>query len=263
LKNNKMLSKGMTLVEVIVAVIVFSIMASAILTAISHANSLSNRSRMRDTELAVQGNIISKKDGNQLTDITPAEETQGTRDGYDIVFDDGKYDKDGKPKKAQSVHVYMTDEGEFSEDFGFQTKTLQKPILDGLWVDVTKLADTEYAFLFQNKYFQEVTVKVTLTAGQIFEGSRDDRGYKHTSNVYVRTIAPGKSMNFGYYNPSYNNSNQFKLEVITASKAVSDAIEIMPGLIDSEDRVVKLTFDSTGGTDPTLKTTVTYKDEGV
>jgi prepilin-type N-terminal cleavage/methylation domain-containing protein len=60
MKNNKKLSRGMTLVEVLVAMTIFAVMASAIFTVILHANKTANRAKMRDVELSAQTNIVGR-----------------------------------------------------------------------------------------------------------------------------------------------------------------------------------------------------------
>lgn len=230
----------MTLVEVVVAIMIFAIMASSILTVIVNANNFSNRSRMRDKELAGQATIASKKASAQMSKIGDVS------DGYSIVFTP----EGASAKTVGGVYAWETDDGEYSKEFGFQIKTFAGQDIDNdLNIDPANLFDDEYAFLFHNDHSEEITIKVTINDGLIFEGSRGSTGYKHPAQTYTRTIRAGGDANFGFYLQNYTGVDTLIIEARSSSYA-SKFININPSLFDPDKRTVKIGFEQASPTDP-------------
>lgn len=192
-------SKGMTLVEVIVAITIFAIMSIGIMTALGASMLQTNRSARRDIEIGEQAETVGKKSLTELTDIT------GTGD-YSITFSGG-----GISKTATNIKLYQADGAQFNDAFGFNIKTFGKQTdmndnLDTPDPDPTSAtydAD-EYKIVFDNKSTQSVTMYVNMTNGYVYEGNRTN-GYIHSSKAYTRTSNPTTTplVNFGYYNDSF------------------------------------------------------------
>lgn len=186
----------MTLVEVIIAMTIFAVMAAAIFSVIAHANSTANRAKMRDKELSTQTNIIGRigKDNNALTQLNVVK-PNGYNDNYKVKFNvvgNGIT----QPQPIDGFKVYETDEGQFEDEFDFKLKSLvQTSSLTGLTISSSDLKDNEYLLKFTNTTSESVFLAITLADGYIFEG-RDQ--YIHTSKTYMKTIPAGASADIGY-----------------------------------------------------------------
>lgn len=241
-----MLSQGMTLVEVMISVIIFAILASSILAVIAAANKMSNKSRMRDKELAGQANIVSKKSADDMLLIGDTDK------GYTIRFSPERNTNTSTANvDVGNIYVWRSNKGSFGEEFGFQVKTLAGKDITGLNVDPENLQDDEYMFSFTNNYYENVTIEINIKDGLIFEGVRGADGYRHPSQTYIRTVEPGRSINFGYYKQNYNNSNDLTIDLTTASYN-TDSVVVNPGSIDPDKRTISIAFEQAGSTDPSL-----------
>jgi|GEM_PF-2926010 prepilin-type N-terminal cleavage/methylation domain-containing protein len=241
MKMKNKLSKGMTLVEVMVSMVIFAIVASATLTVISNANKLSNRSKMRDSDLADQTAIIGKKADDQLQDLTPSGKS------YFMQF----IPAGGSTVKAPDYGLYQADEASFGNEFGFQLKTIQ-PTTGLNALTTSNSGQDEYLYSFKNEYFESVTIKVTVNNGYIYEGVRGGNAYTHTAETYTRTVRAGETAIFGYYNPSFNSSSDIKISVKTASYAGANLSTGSGASFNATVRRANYVFSSTGGTNPLL-----------
>ena len=241
----------MTLVEVIVAMTIFAIMAAAIFGVILHANNASDRSKVRDVELAGEVNTIGRKVNAKLNQVAPGNYTGS----YDITFNDGaNIDTIGGAK------VYETDEGEFSDEFDFKMKTVVKAAdLNGLSID--NLNENEYSFTVKNELNVPLTLIVTIQKGFIFEGT--GRQYVHTSRTYPKTIPANSELNFGYYCDGYTNSSfiEFRYHAALSSEYVAhfDCTRFDPDDEDKRSGVLKVTGMT--DTNPALSSNLYYNGE--
>lgn len=211
MKKIKKLSKGMTLVEVIVAMTIFALSAACIMSVVGAAMKMSNRSRRRDLETAQQANAIGKKSDTELTK---------TGDGYEIVFTP----TGGTSKTVAGINTYAADAAQFGADFGFQIKTFGKGSLNRLSTTIDLSVGNEYKFDIQNNLSESVTAYVTINKGYVFEGYNSNSGYKHSSKSYARTIAAGNSADFGYCNGSYDLQTDIEIRFVTQSNVTVAAI---------------------------------------
>lgn len=67
--KDKKNSKGMTLVEVVVAMTIFAMVAGAVMTAISGAVKQTAKNRKRDLEVGQQANAVRKNSNDEVTDL--------------------------------------------------------------------------------------------------------------------------------------------------------------------------------------------------
>ena len=250
--NNKKLSRGMTLVEVLVAMTIFAIMAGVILSVITRANSTANRSKMRDVELAAQTNIISKGSKEQVTKIAPG----GYTGEYTVVFNIPGAAADAR--KYSGVGVYETDEGEFSEDFGFQLKTLKNSASFNS-LAITSVNDNEYWIQLENDLSEPITITITSKNGYIFEGT--GRQYVHTRDTYTKTIPGGGVADVGFYSENFQNGDM-KIEAKTAisgslHSGLTTTALFHPTYMDSSARKAHIRFEGSG-TDPVITAHTTY-----
>lgn len=200
MKNNKKLSRGMTLVEVIIAMTIFSVMAAAIFTVIAHANKTADRAKMRDVELSTQTNIIGRigQNNNAITQLNQVK-PNGYADEYDVVFNippaAGVTDTQ---KTVGDVKVYETDEGAFENDFDFKLKTVtQTSAFTGLTLSSADLNENEYLLKFKNETNESLLIQFNLTDGRVFQGANQQ--YISTLNYYSKTVPAGASVDIGYF----------------------------------------------------------------
>jgi prepilin-type N-terminal cleavage/methylation domain-containing protein len=253
--KNRKLSKGMTLVEVLVSMTIFAVMASAILTVIAFANKTANRSKMRDVELATEANIISRKNkaSDQLDQVKP----NGYAGNYSIVFTPPPQDS---VKTINNVKVYETQEGEFNADFDFKMKTvIDSTSLNGLTIN--SVNDNEYAFTVNNNLSEPITIDIEIKDGFIFEGT--GRQYIHTRQTYTKTIPANGSASIGYCTQNFQQGD-IKIEATTAvSGSILSALVVEPvvnvGSIKSDIRKVNIDIGQEGVT-PVLSAHTTYPD---
>lgn len=238
------LSKGMTLVEVMVSMVIFAIVASATLTVIGNANKLSNRSKMRDSDLAEQTAIIGKKADDQLEDLTPSGKS------YFMQF----IPTGGTTVKAPDYGLYQANEATYGGEFEFQLKTIQ-PTTGLNALTTSNAGNDEYLYSFKNEYFESITIKVTVNNGYIFEGVRGANAYTHTAETYTRTVKAGETAIFGYYNPTFNSSSDIQISVRTASASGTSLTTGAGGSFNATVRRANYVFTSTGGTNPLLAIT--------
>lgn len=191
MKKTYKVSRGVTLVEVIIAMTIFAIMAGTIMTVIMRANQISNRSKMRDVELATETNIIGRNKASARDEIHEVNPNGYTGD-YKIVF--GLTGKTIPP--VDHVKVYETNEGQFNQDFDFKLKTMvPSSSLSGL--SLTNLHDNEYSLRFENNLAESITITISIVDGYLFEG--DGQKYVHTTKSYVKTIPANSAADVGYF----------------------------------------------------------------
>ena len=229
MKKNKKNLKGMTLVEVIVAMTIFAISFAAVLTILSGAFQQTVRNRKRDIESGDQAAAIGKKSDQDLTQVGSST--------FQINYSGGGYNA------SRPVTLFQANQQTFNQDFGFQYKTFQNATLEGL--DTSNNNADEYKFVVINPSTSTdtITIRVTIATGTIYEGNYDSYGYIHPSKVYTRTVEPGKSINFGYKNDAYS-STDLDLKIIHGTSET--AATINPNSFISGKREVDITYLGTG-----------------
>lgn len=213
MRKNKKNSKGMTLVEVIVALTIFTIMAACIMAVIGAAIKSSNRSRRRDLELAQQANAAGKLSKQELDQI-------GTANAYTVRFTPVG---GGAPKEISDISIYQSSAAQFGSQIEFNIKTFLK----GSWQNLNAVNNEadEYVFVIKNDTSENITAYVDIadsSNGYIYEGSLST-GYKHSARSYVRTVSKREGSitgyaDFGFKDPAYATGN-ITIRLVTDSGA--------------------------------------------
>lgn len=190
MKKNKKLRKGMTLVEVIVAMTVFSIMTLGIMMSLSAAVKAANRNKQRDMSV-----------GRQASNVSNNNKGSTSVKGGKLVMQ--FTDSSGKVYKVNSdKNVYQSSEEEFSGKFGFNLKTISDAGALGVDMITPDPSDTtHHRFdITNNDTVNSITFRVTIPdteTGNVYEGD-PVYGYIHTAKTYTITIEPGQTRCFGY-----------------------------------------------------------------
>ncbi len=235
MKKIKKLSKGMTLVEVIVSMTIFALAAACIMSVIGGAMKISNRSRKRDLETAQQANAV-KKLSDQETEVI------GTEKDYTITFT--PVDGIGAVKTKDDISVYAADAAQFGAEFGFQIRTFTSNTRNNISTDNSN--SDEYKVTIQNDSSENITAYVEITDGYIYEGNTTS-GYKHSSKSYVRTIQASDSADFGYCNSSFTRNISIRF-VTDSGKTYGTYILNQTSFNASREKTYK--YDSSGITEP-------------
>jgi prepilin-type N-terminal cleavage/methylation domain-containing protein len=178
IEKNKKLKPGMTLVEVIIAMAVFSSATLAITVALAGALKYNVRNTRRDSELNKQQSAVEKNTAAGVSvrnnSINSAKTLKFTAVNGDSVSITG-------------INQYQAIKSEAnSEDFNFQIKTFSSTPLGSTKVKSDKSAN-QFKITFLNNYSKDVDVKVTINGGKLYEGD-PSTGYVHSSSTYTRTV---------------------------------------------------------------------------
>ena len=254
MKKNKKLSRGMTLVEVIVSMTIFAAMAAAIFSVIAHANSTADRAKMRDVELATQTNIIGRigKENNaasQLNQVSP----NGYTGEYKIQFNVPGQTVD----PITGVKVYETDEGAFDAQFDFKLKTVTEAgALTGLTLQSSDLDTDEYLLKFKNDTTESILVQLEIADGYIFEGS--DQQYTHTSKTYMKVLPPNTVADIGYCDIDGTGLDAINVQITGLVSNSVSSFGYTTGNFKPDIRTCTVTVAHTGGGDPKIQPTRFY-----
>lgn len=256
MKNNKKLSRGMTLIEVLVSMTIFAVMAAAIFTVIAHANKTADRAKMRDVELSTQTNIIGRigKDNNAITQLNQVK-PNGYVGEYEVKFNVPASNV-SQPDPVEGVKVYETDEGAFESEFDFKLKTVtQASSFTGLTLSSSQLNSGEYLLKYRNETSESVLVQIDLTDGYIFEGS--DQQYIHTSKSYMKVLPANSVADIGYYDLDGTGLEGI---TVTVTGLVSNSFSTFgytTGNFAADIRTCEVTV-STNGSDPKVQVSRFY-----
>ena len=228
MKKNKSLSKGMTLVEVIIAMTIFAVMAATIITVLAAAYKQVDRSKRRDLEGAQQAASVNKKD--HVTKLS------GTSD-YKIVFTPIG---GGSTLTANNVKLYQANDAQFGTDFGFNMKSISSNTAIATPTPSPSPTDPDFAKQFKVKFTNTstkvVNIYVEVSDGYVFEGN-PTTGYIHTAKSYVRTAQPDNGttdnvVDFGFYTDSFA-AGDLKVRFVTEDGSVYGTISLSSVDFDS------------------------------
>lgn len=203
MKRFKKNSKGMTLVEVIVAITVFAVMSIGIMTALGASMLQTNRSARRDIEVGEQAQATAQKSKTKLTNVVDDTTT------YTIDF--GALLSGSNPT---DVKLMQSDGAQFNDAFEFNLKTFGKTndFSEESDLNVNVSASTtpnDYKITLKNTSNNSITLYAELTNGYIFEGNPNmvsGKGYVHSSKKYTKTSenqTVRSEIQFGYHNDSF------------------------------------------------------------
>lgn len=181
----------MTLVEVIVSMVIFCLVSVCILTAFTAAIQATNRTKMRDVEVAEQANALEKKDQKD-----GVKQNGGT---YKITFSK----QDGTEVSSVSgVNLFTTDASTHSSTFEFMNiKSFGTGGFDGNET-IADPTNHEYKIIVNNQTSGDInyTFKINDDSDRayVYEG-KSTSGYKCSSKIYTRSVAAGSDRTFGYF----------------------------------------------------------------
>lgn len=200
--------KGMTLVEVVVAMGVFSITFLGVTMCLAAALKLNNRAMLRDDELSAQQKVIEEHQAQGVA----------LMDGHTINSDSIKFGTGGtfnmntglgKVDNVTQYHAIKT--AGHGNDYNFELNGLSSPNnpLGNEPGDYDKTAG-KYCIHVINDSSTNIDVKITIAGGTIYQGSYD-KGYRNNASVYARTLPAKdasaavstvlpKELYVGYYN---------------------------------------------------------------
>ena len=187
MKQIKKLQKGMTLLEVIVAMSIFSIGTAAVTMAFAAAVKYNSLNQRRDEELAFQQAAVENVS-------TTGIELHDGLDNMTIAFNNGsnpiKFVKpDGTTYEAYDdvSMIRATRSGKNSDKFEFTLKDIVKGAVNSPTV-VSNPADHTYKIKFTNPTDKNIDVQLKISRGSFYEGSYGG-GYTHPSHVFARSAA--------------------------------------------------------------------------
>lgn len=197
MKKLKKLNSGMTLVEVVIAMAIFSVMTLGITMAFAAAIKFNARNMRRDYELNVQQEAIQKATaaGVEIYGASFKSRTIQYVDAHTnaLVKDIPQVTEYNAVKSAQN-----------GSDFNFEMKTFSSVELGSTKVAFDPL-NQQYKITVSNLSSDPVDVRFETTSGTIYEGDPTS-GYRHCSTIYKRSVAPlgGSDINTddGVSNPS-------------------------------------------------------------
>lgn len=190
MKRNKKLRKGMTLVEVVVAMTVFAILSLGVSMTMCAAVKAANRNKQRDVSVGKQAENVSNKNSDG-TSVKGGKLVMQFTDSSGNVY-----------KVNSDKNVYQSSEEEFSGKFGFNLKTISDAGAFGVTMVTPAPSDTKHHRfdITNNSTTDSITVRLTIPeteTGNVYEGD-PVYGYIHTAKTYTITVEPGLTRCFGY-----------------------------------------------------------------
>lgn len=186
-------SKGMTLVEVIVSMVIFCLATLCILTAFTAAIRVTNKTKVRDVEVAAQANVLEKK--NQKQNVSKSADT------YTITFTPTSESGGGTATSVPNVSLFTSTMTDHSSSFDFNIKSFGTGGFDGNET-IADPANNEYKINVVNNSSEGINYTVRINDGAvdafIYEG-KSTSGYICSSKTYTRSVAANSETTFGYY----------------------------------------------------------------
>jgi prepilin-type N-terminal cleavage/methylation domain-containing protein len=180
MKKFKKLNSGMTLVEVVIAMAVFSTMTLGITMAFSAAIKYNARNVRRDYELNTQQTSIEK------ASAAGVEVFNSSYRAMTLNFVDASTST--ILKTVSDVTEYNAiKSAQNGSDFNFELKSLSSSPLGSTKVAFDTMQN-QYKISFSNLSTKPADVRIIISNGSIYEGN-PTTGYRHSSSLYKRTIA--------------------------------------------------------------------------
>ena len=189
----KKLHKGMTLVEVIVAMSMFSICTTAVAIAFKAAVDYNTKNHKRDNECAIQLNEL--QDGTSVgvelyNGHSKDQELVFAEKGKTTILEFPKKSGGGKVQPYVGVSEYQASKsGKNDDTYDFQLKTFSTSEMGANKVQYDRASD-KYKLEFINESSEPVDVYIYVTTGNFYLGDYDSSGYKHMSDLYTHSLAP-------------------------------------------------------------------------
>lgn len=183
---------GMTLVEVVIALGVFSFTFLGVTMCLSAALKLNNRNMLRDRELNTQQKVIEEHKVDGVALLSTAQGGLGL-DGNSIVFGSSAIPLEdaqlangfGTLGGVTLYHAVKT--AAQGNTYNFEIKGLTSTPLGNSALEPASPANGIYRLHVVNNCDKNVDVEIHINSGEIFEGSRSS-GYVNSSSIYARTL---------------------------------------------------------------------------
>ena len=179
--------KGMTLVEVVVAIAMFSVLTLAVTSAFSAAMKFNSRNMRRDRELATQQGALERGSaaGVALNDGS-------TVGGSKIVYSDGTGGAFGTLEVSDVTQYKAIKTAENGNDYNFELHTASATPFGSVPTKVDK-DNGYYGIEVENTTSNRYDVVIVANGGRFYEGNYDryietDGGYAHPSLTYSRSL---------------------------------------------------------------------------
>lgn len=223
MKRIKKNRSGMTLVEVVIAMAIFSVSVLGITMAFAAAFKYNARNMRRDYELNLQQTSIEKTNaaGMQVYNSSYKAKT--------ILYVDKT--SGSTLKSVPSVTEYnAVKSAQNGSDFNFELKTLSSKALGSSKVTPDPTSN-QYKISFENLSVDPADVRIITTSGTIYEGDVST-GYRHSSSLYRRTLSGIGSGDLDVEAEDMSKSSPSGFEIgyendLTADASVTDAMEII------------------------------------
>jgi prepilin-type N-terminal cleavage/methylation domain-containing protein len=197
------LHKGMSLVEVLVAMTIFSVGAAAVTMAFASAVKFNTHNQRRDDELAIQEAAVQngKNDGLELYGSSIGNDYEivyTVKGGSKIKYTKKEKDKDSgletdvdQPSPYRNATEFQAAKsGKNDTIFDFQLKSFSTTPVDSKDILVANKSEDEYKIRIENRSPISYDVRVETNGGTIYQGNYDGNGYKHSSKLYCHSLAP-------------------------------------------------------------------------
>ena len=196
--------KGMTLVEVVLAIAMFSVMTLAVTYAFSAAMKFNSRNMRRDRELGTQQGALERGSAAGVT----------LNDGNVVKGSKIKYSGVGFSKEVSGVTQYKAIKtAENGNDYNFELHTASATPFGSVPTRVEK-DQGYYGIEITNETSQRYDIEIVASGGRFYEGNYDryietDGGYAHPSLTYTRSLeAKGIDNNIYDYDPTGKTPEQ-------------------------------------------------------
>jgi len=190
----KKFHKGMSLVEVLVAMTIFSVGAAAVTMAFATAVKYNTHNIRRDDELATQQAAIQngRNEGLELYASSAGNDYEivyTVNGGSKITYKDSSGHTMSPGPYGNATEFQASKSGKNDTIFDFQLKSFSTAPAGSEPVVVSKSED-KYKIKIENKSPLNYDVRIKITGGTIYQGDLDNKGYKHSSNLYCHSLAP-------------------------------------------------------------------------
>lgn len=206
MKNKKSRnSKGMTLVEIIVAMTIFMFISLMVCTTFEFASNVDSKSKMRNYEIDDQALAIENRDDDRVSDF-PKEAGDNK---FEMTFGDAL---EGVSEKNGSIDVYRysANNQKYKEYISTRLRFLTTNSLDtsGNFTPTATLKKIE----FKNTSLSPITIKVSAAEGWRIMFQNESK-----TSPYIFKVEPGKTIYVGV-----NQADATKLPTVLASMSLLD-----------------------------------------
>ena len=173
--------KGMTLVEVVIAMAIFSVQTLAICMAFAAIMKYNARNQLRDKELSHQQASVERKAAAGVALVS-----RTSFEGGELVFKNNSTVIKTVPNITEYKALKTAYKG---NDYNFEIKSLSSTGLEPMPL-ISDKEKNRYKINIVNESGVSADVQLECVSGMIYEGDLDGVCYKHSSPIYMRTLDP-------------------------------------------------------------------------